>query len=191
MNHIRFAEKRDLPQVKKLFDENFGTDFYTSDYLAGVLSDPNSYLFAGVNDSDLPVALLYMFTASFADARKLLKIPETESSIRAAEDELIMVYKSTCTDSGYRGQGYLNDMMSAAENEVRRLGSRFIILEAIQIPSGLVPAAHSVERYHFRPVCRISQPWSDIDSFCPYCESRFCKCDAVLYIKDVEQNYEY
>lgn len=187
MEHVRQADISDLFSIKKLLDENFGVNFYTSDDLRQVLRSEDHYFYVYTDEDETIVALLYMFITTYGAARKILSIPERgpEELFHLKDDSIVGVYKSTCTDIRFRKHGILDTLMSVVEKVFRDRGIELILLDALVIPTGEIPAGKSLMKFGFRPLEEIPHPWSHIDSYCPYCKNRFCQCNAFLYIKEL------
>lgn len=187
MENIREARESDLERLKILSDENFGVDFYTTEYLLDAIRSEDRKFYVYTDENDEPVAYQFMFVISYARARKLLKITGSVPGLENLDDSsTVGIYKTSCTDKKYRGRGIFKSLVTLVEEHLSAQGIKVLMGDAMRHPSGFVPVAASVEKIGFRAVSVIPHPWSDIDSYCPYCNNRFCQCDAVLYIKELE-----
>ena len=184
---IREAQEKDIEQLKKLTDENFGVDFYSSEYLAEAIGSKNKKFIVYTDEDDKPVAYQFFLLMSYAQARELLKIREPVPTLAALNDDsMVGIYKSSCTDKRYRGRGIFSILARNTEEYFSAMGIKILMGNAIRHPSGFIPIKSSVEKIGFKAAITIPHPWSDIDSYCPYCQNRFCQCDAVLYVKELK-----
>ena len=186
MENIRLAELSDLTALKKLTDENIGVDYYTEEDLRQILTDPDKKFFVCTDENDVPIAYSLIIITTYAKARKMMKITEPVPGLEALEpDAAISIYKTTCTDKAYRRLGFLGQLVRAAQAYLTEHHIRYILADAMKHPSGYIPVAKTAESNGYHAVMEIPHPWSDIDSYCPYCQSRFCKCNAIIYIKEL------
>lgn len=189
MSKVRKASQKDLKRIKEMCDEYISLDFYSEEFWKKAYEDENQYIVLYANDEDIPVGFIYMFRASYKKAREILKIPDNADYLRdLSDDDIVGVFKTTCTDKAYRRQGILKLLMESCEDMLRNDGITLILLDALKLPSGEIPAESGIEKTKFKKIAEIKHPWADIDSFCPYCKSRFCRCDAVLCIKEIGEN---
>lgn len=186
MEKIREAQEKDLPRLKSLTDENFGVDFYKADYLLDAIRSEDKRFYVYTDENDEPVAYQHLLVMPYAQARGLLKISEPIPGSEIPDDSMVGIYKTSCTDKAYRGRGIFKDLVRTVEEYLSQMGIKILLGDAMRHPNGFVPVASSVEKMGFTARAVIPHPWSDIDSYCPYCNSQFCRCDAVLYIKELE-----
>lgn len=186
---IREAGYEDLAAVKKMTDEYIGQDFYSMSFLREICDADNKYLYVYANDRDEAVAYLYIFVSTLEEALRILHITYEESGLAGAEPESkVGVYKTTCTRKEYRNQGVLAAFLDSLEDIVRQNRVERILAPALKSPTGLVPVQTQVLEAGFHKVGEGMRPWSGIDAYCPYCKSMNCKCQCVLYVK--EMTYE-
>lgn len=184
---IRPAKHEDLTYIINMCDKYIGPDYYTAEYLERAFRDAACYFTVYANEDDIPVAFIYMLVATFTDARRILKIPVGISEQNDAPDcRRVGVFKTTCTEEEYRRQGILSELMNYCENVFRDIGIKEIYLDALKLPSGKIPAESGLEKMRFKKLTEISRPWSDVESFCPYCKRPRCICDAVLCYKEID-----
>ena len=184
---IRPAKMEDLPYIKRMCDRYIGMDYYTSEYLRRAYGEPDHYFTVYTDESDIPVAFLYMFITSFSEAGSILR-SSVRLPVREAVpgDQRVGIFKTTCTEEPYRGKGILSELMSYCEDIFRDIGVGIIFLNALKLPSGKIPSVNGLYKHKFMKLTDISHPWSDIASYCPYCKKQHCVCDAVLYYKEID-----
>ena len=187
MERIRIAEEKDVEHLKRLTDENLGVDFYTTEYILDAIRSDTKEFYVFTDENDVPIGYQYMIVTPYARARELLKIDFPVPELASLHDEsMVGIYKTSCTDIRYRGRGVFNTLVRSVEAVLSARNIRILMGEAMRHPSGFIPVAASVEKMGFHAVATIPHPWSDIDSYCPYCNNQFCQCDALLYIKELE-----
>lgn len=185
MDNIREARIEDLPYVKRLTDENISEDFYTIEYLEEVLKDPHQHMYVYLPDQNIPVAYIYIFYTSFGRARSILNLPQDIVYLdELSEQDIVCVYKTTCTDKVYRQKGIHSAFVKYLDETLDKKRAKITLLEAIKKPDDRVPAHQVIYADGFRPIQEIQSPWIHKKSYCPYCEKLYCECNAVLYVKE-------
>ena len=70
---------------------------------------------------------------------------------------------------------------------MRSRGARLIIGPAMRSPSGVVPMKGILHNFGFEPISEILRPWEELELYCPYCGHYHCICDAVFYMKKLDE----
>ena len=92
----RKAEKRDLPDIKRLTDEFISQDFYSMDDLEGMLHGDNNLMFV-VTDADRDDAIIsyyYAFLSTLDEALRIIHVKEKPAQLlKYKGDETVAVYR--------------------------------------------------------------------------------------------------
>ena len=190
----RMAEIRDLPQIKRLIDENISRDFYSIEDLEAMIRGEDDLLCVVV-DADRDgrvVSYFYAFLTTLDEALRLLHVPEKpEAFQKYAGSERVGVYKTTSTDPAYRNMGLFTAFMADLQPVLRDRGAKMIVNTALRPFGREIPIRNVLRKTGFVPIAALHSPWAGTKGFCPYCKQDYCICDAVLYARefDEEENH--
>ena len=110
---VRTAEARDLPEIKRQIDEYLAVDYYSLEFLEGLLCDENTLLYV-VTDADAGDAIVsyfYAFIDTLDGALKELHASEKPEALREYGPEtLVGVYKTSSTVREYQGRGICSSL---------------------------------------------------------------------------------
>ena len=187
---IRKAEARDVPEVKRLIDEYIAADYYSLEEL-GALLHGDQHLFYVVTDADKddkPVSFFYGFLSTLDEALPLLHVSERPEGLKDyAGDTLVGVYKTASTETAYQKLGICSSFIRDLEPVLRERGAKLILATALRPLGREVPMRHIFRDNGFDAIAEIHQPWVDMFLYCPYCKRNHCICDAVFYVKKLDE----
>jgi hypothetical protein len=188
MERVRLAGKKDLVKIKSMTDMYIGTDFYTMQQLEDFIESPDKLIFVFANEDDEVVSYVYTFISTYGKALETLNIPQALDILPGvSQDEIVGVYKTSCTDKRYRGRGNFSIMVTVMDQIFKKHGPDHIIIPALEYRTGEVPVKYKVDHMGFKFVTRLAHPWSDIYSYCPYCGHDYCQCDCIIYTREKEK----
>ena len=186
----RRAEIGDVPQIKRLTDEYLAPEYYSVEALDGYVRAERS-LFYVVTDADqngAVVAYFYAFLSTLDEALDVLHVQEKpEALLKYDGDAPVGVYKTVSIEKDYRHLGICTAFIRDLEPVMRLHGAKLILGPAMRSPAGVVPMEGILHEHGFRPIAEIIRPWEDMDMYCPYCGRYHCICDAVFYIKRLDE----
>ena len=186
---VRQAQKRDLPQIKRLIDDYISRDFYSIEELKGMIRGEDDLLCVAVDtDRDgLVVSYFYAFLSTLEEALRILHVPGRPDALRKyTGNERVGVYKTTSTDPEYRNRGIFTAFMADLQPVLRDRGAVMIINTALRPLGRQIPILNVLRRTGFVPVEELYRPWTT-SGYCPYCKQAPCICDAVLYIREFDE----
>ena len=186
----RQAGPGDMPAVKRLIDEYIAEDYYALEELEGCLR-PGRDLFHVVTDADrggAVISFFYAFLSTLEEALPLLHVARKPEALRRyAPDTPVGVYKTASTARAYRKLGICSSFVRDVEPELRRRGARMIVSTAWRTPEGVIPVKGILRDTGFTAVAEVIRPWEHLDLFCTSCRRRHCICDAIFYIKKLDE----
>jgi hypothetical protein len=186
MGEIRQATAKDLIAIKKMTDEYIGVDFYTMSRLKKIYNTDDNFLYVYTNDEGEAVAYFYVFISTLQEALEVIHAPKEYSWFDDMEtDSKVGVYKTSCTEKEYRNRGVFTYFFQKMETVFRDNKIGRVFVPALRTPAGVIPVENVVLAAGFKKRTEIMHPWSQIDSYCPYCKSRNCQCDSVIYTKEM------
>lgn len=186
---VREAEARDLPEIKRLTDVYISEDYYSLDALAGMLRGERNlfYVVTDADKGDAIISYFYAFLAELDEALQILHVPEKPEALQKYRgDTLVAVYKASSTEKAYRKHGICSSFVRDQEPVVKARGAKLILATALHPVGREVPMRHIFLDNGFRPIADIYRPWANIRGYCPYCKEEYCTCDAVFYIKKLD-----
>ncbi len=189
---VREAERRDLPRIKSLVDDYIALDFYPIAALEEILRGEDDLLYVAVDTErgDLVVSYFYAFLSTLDDALRILLVPDKPPELQKYRgDERVGVFKITSTDPAYRNRGIFSSFMTDLQPVLRDRGARLIMNTALRPVGRDVPIRNVLAKTGFVPVEEILRPWTT-SGYCPYCKQAPCICDAVLYIREFDEEKE-
>ena len=188
---IRKARPRDLPALKRLTDEYLAEDYYSVELLdACIRGDRN--LFYVVTDADRGgevISYFYAFLAGLDEALAAMHVKERPEALAEYDgDTLVGVYKLSSTEKAYQRNGLCTSFVRVLEPVLRERGAKMILATAMRSPAPeqRVPMRKIFHDHDFSPIAEIIRPWNDLTLYCPYCGRNRCICDAVFYMKNLE-----
>ncbi len=185
----RAAAVRDVPEIKRMIDEYLAVDYYSHEELEACVRDGNS-LFYVVTDAERDGTMAAFFYALFApldEALGILHVREKPEALRGYSGNTpVGVYKTASTASAYQKCGICSSFIRDLEPVLRARGAKLIVATAMRSPAGAVPMKHIFRAHGFDPVAEIRRPWEDMYLYCPYCGRHHCICDAVFYMKKLD-----
>ena len=187
---VREARKQDLPELKRMIDEFLALDYYSMEELESCIRG-ESNLFYVVTDGDRQdgaiVSFYYAFLAPLDEALRALHVPGRPAVLREyAEETRVGVYKTASTLREYRGCGICSSFVRDLEPVMRERGARMILATAWRTPDGKVAMKQIFHDTGFQAAEIIRRPWESMDLYCTGCGRRHCICDAVFYVKNLE-----
>ncbi len=186
---IRDAEIRDLPEIKRLMDEYLSLNYYSLEALEGMLCGDRHLLYV-VTDADRDhavVSYFYAFLSSLDEALQILHVAERpEPLLQYRGDDLVAVYKASSTEKGYRKLGICSTFIRDLQPVVQQRGAKMILATALHPAGQRIPMKHIFVDNGFSAISDLYRPWSQINSYCPYCREDYCTCDAVFYMKKLD-----
>ena len=186
----RAAQSRDVPEIKRMIDECLAPDYYTPEMLEACIQGDRN-LFYVVRDADRDDALaafFYAFLSSLDEALEIMHVHETPEALRGySPDTPVSVYKTVSTSKDYRGQGICSSFVRSQEPVMRQRGAKMILVPAMRSPAGAVPANDILQNNGYIPIAEIYHPWEELEIYCPYCGHYHCICDAVFYMKKLDE----
>ncbi|MBE6726807.1 MAG: hypothetical protein E7576_16715 [Ruminococcaceae bacterium] len=187
---VRNAEARDLTAVKRLIDEYIAADYYSLDELEALLHG-DRHLFYVVTDADRDgavVSFFYGFISALEEALPLLHVTEKPDALAEyPPDTPVGVYKTASTEKDYQKLGICSSFIRDLEPVLRERGAKLILATALRPLGREVPMRHIFRDNGFEAVAEISRPWVDMLLYCPYCQKNHCICDAVFYMKKLDE----
>jgi len=185
---IRFAEDRDLPEIKRQIDEYLSPDYYPMDVLTDVLHRPGT-LFYVVTDADAGdriVSYFYAFITPLRDALSELHSSQIPEVLRGWDPETpVGVYKTSSTVREYQRLGICTSFIRDLEPVMRDRGARMILATAMRSPAGVVPMRRIFDSHGYSVIAELHQPWHEQEIYCIYCNHYHCVCDALFYMKEL------
>ena len=186
----RKAERRDLPDIKRLTDEYISQDFYSLDDLEGMLHGDNNLMFV-VTDADRDDAIIsyyYAFLSTLDEALRIIHVKEKPAQLlKYKSDETVAVYKASSTEKEYRKHGICSSFVRDLEPDLRKRGAKLILATALHPMGREVPMKHIFLDNGFAPIAELYRPWSGIRGYCPYCKQDYCICDGVFFVKELKE----
>ena len=186
----RIAEIRDVPEIKRMIDEYLAVDYYSIEELERCVRREQS-LFYVVTDEDrggAMAAFFYALAAPLDEALRILHVKEKpEALLGYRGDTRVGVYKTASTAEGYQRCGICSSFICGLEPVMRKRGAKMILATAMRSPAGVVPMKRIFHDYGFEPIAEIYHPWEDMYMYCPYCGRHHCICDAVFYMKRLDE----
>lgn len=187
---VRNAEFRDLPEIKRQIDEYLAVDYYSMETLEACLKDART-LFYVVTDADAGdriVSYFYAYVVPLREALGSLHAPEKPEALKGYGDEtLVGVYKTSSTVKEYQGRGICTSFIRDLEPVLRRRGAKLILATAMRSPEGAVPMRRIFRAHGYDEIAELIRPWHEQYLYCPYCGRHHCICDAVFYMKKLDE----
>ena len=186
---IRGAQSRDLPGIKRMIDVYIAADYYSLAELEALLRDDRClcYVVTDADRGDALVSYFIAFLSTLDRALPMLHVSEKPEKLLAyADDTLVGVYKTSSTEKEYQGLGICSSFIRDLEPVLRERGAKLILATALRPLGREVPMRRIFERNGFDAIAEIPRPWVDMYLYCPYCQRHHCICDAVFYMKKLE-----
>ena len=187
---VRRAEARDLPGVRKMVDEYIAVDYYSEEELEDMIRGDGNLLYVVADedrDSEI-VSYFYSFMTTLDEALPLMHVSEKPEALAQYDGNTpVGVYKTTSTADGYRNLGLATSFIRGLEPEFRKRGAKMIIATALRPLGREVPMRHILHDSGFVPIGEVLRPWVEMTLYCPYCQKTHCICDAVFYVKYLEE----
>ena len=189
----RKTEARDLPAVKRMIDETLALDYYSMEELEDLLHG-DQHLFYVVTDEDrggTVVAYFYAFLSTLDEALPLLHVSEKPEGLsQYSGDTLVGVYKTASTEKEYHKLGICSSFVRELEPVLRERGAKLILATAHRPQGREIPMRHIFHDNGFTAIADIRHPWIEMTMYCLTCKRNHCICDAVFYVKKLEQGEE-
>ena len=186
----RSAEPRDLPALKRLTDECLAPEYYSIETLETTIHDERSlfYVVTDADRDDAVIAYFYAFLSTLGEALEILHVKDRPEPLSQYDsDAPVGVYKTVSIAKDYRRCGICASFVQDQEAVLRACGAKLILVPAMRSPAGAVPAKTVLEDNGFVSIAEICRPWEDLDLYCPYCGRHHCICDAVFYMKKLDE----
>ena len=186
---VREAEKRDLPAIKRLTDEYLAQDYYSMEALEACIQGERN-LFYVVTDAERNgevISYFYAFLAGLDEALAIMHVKEKPEALREYDGDALMgVYKLSSTETAYQRHGICSSFVRNLEPVLRERGAKMILATAMRSPEQKVPMKKIFHDNGFSAIAEIRRPWKELTLYCPYCNRTHCICDAVFYVKKLE-----
>ena len=186
---VRKAQPRDLPALKRLTDEYLAEDYYSVELLDACIRGERN-LFYVVTDAERGgevISYFYAFLAGLDEALRILHVKEKPALLAQYDGDAPMgVYKLSSTEKAYQRNGLCTSFVRVLEPVLRERGAKMILATAMRSPEKNVPMRRIFHDHNFSPIAEIYRPWNDLTLYCPYCGRNRCICDAVFYMKNLE-----
>ena len=186
---VRKAETRDLPAIKRLTDEYLAQDYYSMETLEACIQGDRN-LFYVVTDAERNsevVSYFYAFLAGLDEALEILHVKKKPEPLLKYDGEALMgVYKLSSTEKAYQRHGICSSFVRNLEPVLRERGAKLILATAMRSPEQKVPMKKIFHDTGFSAIAEIHRPWEELTLYCPYCNRTHCICDAVFYVKKLE-----
>ena len=186
---VRKAETRDLPAIKRLTDEYLAQDYYSMETLETCIQGDRN-LFYVVTDAERNsevVSYFYAFLAGLDEALEILHVKKKPEPLLKYDGEALMgVYKLSSTEKAYQRHGICSSFVRNLEPVLRERGAKLILATAMRSPEQKVPMKKIFHDTGFSAIAEIHRPWEELTLYCPYCNRTHCICDAVFYVKKLE-----
>ena len=187
---VRAAETVDLPELKRMIDEYLAVDYYSMEELEACIQGEENlfYVMTDGDRDDAIAAFFYVYLAPLDRALELLHVREKPAALEPYGPETpVAVYKTASTARAYRKLGICSSFVRDVEPELRRRGARMIVSTAWRTPEGVIPVKGILRDTGFTAVAEVIRPWEHLDLFCTSCRRRHCICDAIFYIKKLDE----
>ena len=187
---VRNAEFRDLPEIKRQIDEYLAVDYYSLEYLEACLRDERTlfYVVTDADAGDAIVSYFYAFIDTLNGALEALHCAEKPEALREyGDDTLVGVYKTSSTVKEYQGRGICTSFIRDLEPVLSRRGAKLILATAMRSPEGAVPMRRIFQAHGYAEIAELIRPWHEQYLYCPYCGRHHCICDAVFYMKKLDE----
>ena len=185
----RKAEDRDLPAIKRLTDEYLAQDYYSLEELEACIHGDRN-LFYVVTDEERNnevISYFYAFLAGLDEALEIMHVKEKPEPLRKYDGDALMgVYKLSSTEKAYQRHGICSSFVRRLEPVLRERGAKMILATAMRSPDQKVPMKKIFHDTGFSAIAEIFRPWEEMTLYCPYCNRNHCICDAVFYVKNLE-----
>ena len=185
----RKAEDRDLPAIKRLTDEYLAQDYYSMEELEACIHGDRN-LFYVVTDEERNnevISYFYAFLAGLDEALKTMHVKEKPELLRKYDGDALMgVYKLSSTEKAYQRHGICTSFVRKLEPVLRERGAKMILATAMRSPDRKVPMKKIFPDTGFSAIAEIIRPWEEMTLYGPYCNRNHCICDAVFYVKNLE-----
>ena len=186
---VRKAETCDLPAIKRLTDEYLAQDYYSMETLETCIQGDRN-LFYVVTDAERNsevVSYFYAFLAGLDEALEILHVKKKPEPLLKYDGEALMgVYKLSSTEKAYQRHGICSSFVRNLEPVLRERGAKLILATAMRSPEQKVPMKKIFHDTGFSAIAEIHRPWEELTLYCPYCNRTHCICDAVFYVKKLE-----
>lgn len=186
----RSACERDVPEIKRMIDEYIAVDYYSLEELRACLQGERNlfYVVTDADRDDAVVSFFYAFLSTLDEALPLLHVSERPEALSSwAGDTLVGVYKTSTTEAEYQKFGICSSFIRDLEPVLRERGAKLILATALRPLGREVPMRHIFENNGFSAIAEVRRPWVDMYVYCPYCEQHHCICDAVFYMKKLDE----
>ena len=191
MGCYREISKSDISNVKRLLDEHIGKDFYSAEYIEGIVEDKNRIMNLYISDEGKVLGFQYGMLADIDTSCNILNISKKD------RDKLIQeypecakgdigIFKTIAVAAECRGRGVSNHLNEMTTEWFEKRGVRIAIGVALIRPDGVVNARYAMEHANQRVIFNVEQPWIKIKSYCPYCQQEYCHCNGAVFIKRVQ-----
>ena len=140
------------------------------------------------NTNGAVVSFFYGFFSTLAEALPLLHVAEKPDALADyPPDTPVGVYKTASTEKDYQKLGICSSFIRDLEPVLRERGAKLILATALRPLGREVPMRHIFRDNGFEAAAEISRPWVDMLLYCPYCKKNHCICDAVFYMKKLDE----
>lgn len=190
MIQYRKWDEGDIKNIIKLTDMYISDGFYTDEYLRNILSDTDHIIYVCLSEDGIFGGYYYGMIAGLDDAARILHLDTSalkviRYQIHRNKTTLVGIVKTTVLAPDFRGHTSSNMLMDILMNWFHDKNVRSILCEALIKPDKKINLKTQMETFGFIPSVQINKPWQSIQSYCPYCHQMYCKCDAVIYLKEL------
>lgn len=185
MSNIRFATEADVKIIKKIVDNSISVDYYSEQFIIDFIIHDGGYIYVYVDNMDKPLACLFFEKGGLKYICEKDNIPYPDESFESYFDNTeVIIYKTAATDPECRNNGILTEFLKEADIDTKNMDYDIKMCLCLILPNGKIPVKRHVETDGFVQIKRFKSPWNNIKSYCSYCNSEYCKCDGMLYIKE-------
>ena len=190
MIQYRKWNEDDIESIIKLTNMYISDGFYTDEYLRDMLSDNDRIIYVCQSEDGLFGGYYYGMIVNLDDAVRILHVDTyalkvIEDQIHQNEDTLVGIVKTTVLAPDFRGHTSSNVLMDMLMNWFHEKKVYSVLCEALIKPDQTINLKTQMETFGFTSSVQINKPWQNIRSYCPYCNQMYCKCDAVIYLKNL------
>lgn len=178
---FRTAEAKDYDKIKSLCDERYGTGYITKDMFKNYLDYKELFISAFYNDDFVGFAAMIYSTDENTAKKMGMTLEEVK---KYASKKPILIYKSHAIKKKYEKMGLPVAMTSILMSKGKELGYGSVFGSA-WIYNNYIPMSKTFDKLGFIPLYKRSNLWYDDENYtCVVCGGR-CKCEAMIYVRDL------
>ncbi|MBB2184562.1 hypothetical protein H0486_16915 [Lachnospiraceae bacterium MD1] len=187
------AKKLEISEVviaKELCDKHIGKGMYPEEFLYDIIYK-NNHFFYLVYKEDKAIGFFYCVVLLPYDLAELPGFGEAFMYHDCSENDIIGVCRSIGIDEAYRGMHLTDELLQYFTSYLFNEAGVSVIFIPAWVKGSYIPAKRLLEDNNYQFLCYLEKPWYQSDLLeCPYCRTRRCICDAVIYYMSKETYYE-